>query len=162
MNRRQFTRTVASLTAIGAGLGNGCRAEAATADAEPVDAPFVDPALAQQAPASTDERDLALAIAFEHCAAAAQTCVRHCRQSLAGGNARLADCLRAAQDCDAIATAVARLARNGSAWAAVVAKQSIAMLDACVEACRPLREQHPACKACFEACGKAIATTRAA
>lgn len=157
MNRRQFTRTVASLTAIGAGLGNDC-----LADAEPVDAPFVDPALAQQAPASTDERHRALAAAFEPCAAAAQTCIRHCRQRLASGDARLADCLRAAQDCDAIATAVARLARNGSAWAAVVAKQSIAMLDACVEACRPLRDQHPACKACLEACGKAIAATRAA
>lgn len=157
MNRRQFTRTVARLTAIGAGLGNGC-----LADAEPVDAPFVDPALAQRTPASADERHLALAIAFEHCAAAAQTCVRHCRKTLAGGDARLAECLRAAQDCDAIATAVAQLARNGSAWAAVVAKQSIAMLDACVETCRPLRDLHPACKACFEACGKAIAATRAA
>lgn len=81
---------------------------------------------------------------------------------MAGGDAGLADCLRAAQDCEAIATAVARLAGNRSAWAPVVARQSIAMLDACVEACRPHRDRHPACKACLEACAKAIAATRAA
>lgn len=133
----------------------------ALSDAEPVDAPFVDPGQAAQRP-SAAVRHAALATAFSACAAAAQVCIGHCQMRLATGDGRLADCLRTALDCDAIASAVARLARNDSAWAPVVAKQSISLLDACVEACRPHRAMHPACQACFEACGKAIAATRAA
>ena len=131
----------------------------ALADAEPVDAPFVDPT---QMPASAEDRHRALAAAFAACTAAAQVCIGHCQRRLATGDARLADCLRTALDCEAIAGAVARLARNDSAWAPVVAKQSISMLDACVEACRPHRAHHAECKACFEACTRAIAATRAA
>ncbi len=128
--------------------------------APPVDAPFVDPAAAAAAPA--EQRQAALARAFDGCAAAAETCIPHCQQQLATGDAALADCLRAALDADAVAVAIGRLARNRSAWAAVLAKQSLSILDACVEACRPHRAAHPACRACFDACGKAIATTRAA
>ena len=131
----------------------------ALSDAEPVDAPFVDPS---QVPASAEDRHRALATAFAACAAAAQVCIGHCQMLLATGDGRLADCLRTALDCDAIASAVARLARNDSAWAPVVAKQSISMLDACVEACRPHRAHHAECRACFEACTRAIAATRAA
>lgn len=128
--------------------------------ASPVDAPFVDPATADAAPA--EQRQAALARAYDGCAAAAETCIRHCQQQLATGDAALADCLRTALDADAVAVAIGRLARNRSAWAAVLAKQSLSILDACVEACRPHRAAHPACRACFDACGKAIAATRAA
>lgn len=175
MNRRQFSRAAAGLVTFAAGLGSAAAedprdaarsqspAKAAKAAAEPVDAPFVDPAHAHHASAAEGEpRYAALATAYGDCAAAAQACISHCQSLLATGDKSLGDCLKAVLDTDAIATAVARLGRYDSAWAPVIAKQSISVLDACIEACRPHVAHHAACRACSDACKNAIAKARPA
>ncbi len=176
MNRRQFSRAAAGLVTLAAGVGSAAaedprdaaRSQAAPKPAkkalpappEPVDAPFVDPAPA--AATDPEARHAAIARAFADCAAAAEACIATCQRLLASGDESLGDCLKAALDADAIATAVARLAHYDSAWAPVVAKQAIAILDVCIEACRPHLARHPACKTCSDACKTAIAKARPA
>ncbi len=176
MNRRQFSRAAAGLVTLAAGIGSATAedprdaarsqapAKSPKAAPEPVDAPFVDPAHAHHAQAATGDepRYAALATAYGDCAAAAQACISHCQSVLATGDKSLGDCLKAVLDTDAIATAVARLARYDSAWAPVIAKQSISVLDACIEACRPHVGHHAVCKACSDACKNAIAKARPA
>jgi len=175
MNRRQFSRAAAGLVTLAAGIGSASAedprdaarsqspAKAPKAAAEPVDAPFVDPAHAHHAHGAVGEaRFAALAGAYGDCAAASQACISHCQSVLAAGDKSLGDCLKAVLDTDAVATAVARLARYDSAWAPVIAKQSISVLDACIEACRPHVAHHAACRACSDACKNAIAKARPA
>lgn len=176
MNRRQFSRAAAGLVTLAAGIGSAAaedprdaaRSQSATkspkAAPEPVDAPFVDPAHAHHghAAAGDEPRYAALASAYGDCAAASQACISHCQSVLATGDKSLGDCLKAVLDTDAIATAVARLARYDSAWAPVIAKQSISVLDACIEACRPHVAHHAVCRACSDACKNAIAKARPA
>lgn len=153
MNRRQFARTAVGLMAV---------ASAARA-AEQAAVPFVDPAHAgHDRDPDADARFAALAATYGDCAAAAQACAGHCQRSLATGDTMLADCLKAVLDTDAVATGVARLAQYQSAWAAVMARSAIAVLDACIEACRPHVGHHAECKACADACRQAIAKTRGA
>ncbi|WP_293370088.1 hypothetical protein [Nevskia sp.] len=168
MNRRQFSRAAAGLVTLAVGSAaaedprDAARQQSAPKPtrAEPVDAPFVDPAPA--AAAAPEPRHAAIARAFADCAAAAEACIATCQRLLASGDESLGDCLKAVLDADAIATAVARLAHYDSAWAPVVAKQAIAILDVCIEACRPHLARHPACKTCSDACKIAIAKARPA
>jgi len=156
MNRRQFARAAAGLATLASGA-------AVAAAAEPVDAPFVDPAHAgHHREPDAAVRHAALAVAWADCAAAAQACAAHCQRQLASGDKMLADCLKAVLDTDAVATAVARLARYDSAWAPVMARTAMAVLDVCVEACRPHAGHHAECRACADACKRAIARTRGA
>ena len=155
MNRRQFARTTLGLAAVAA--------TAPTRAAEPAAVPFVDPAHAgHHRDADVSVRLAALAAAYGDCAAAAQACASHCQRSLATGDTMLADCLKAVLDTDAVATGVARLAQYQSAWAPVMARSALAVLDACLEACRPHIGHHAECKACADACKQAIAKTRGA
>lgn len=155
MNRRQFTRAATGLAALAA--------TAVARAAEPVDAPFVDPAHAgHHRDPDAAARQAALAAAWGDCAAAAQACASHCQRLLATGDKMLGECLKAVLDADAVATAVARLARYDSAWAPVMARSAIAALDVCIEACRPHVGHHAECKACSDACKRAIASTRGA
>lgn len=173
MNRRQFSRAAAGLVSLAAGIGGASAEDSrdaargrspAKAAPEPVDAPFVDPAHAHHArmPAGDGPRHAALAEAFADCAAAAQACAHHCQTQLATGDSMLGECLKTVLDTDAVATAVARLARYDSAWAPVLAKQAIAVLDVCIEACRPHVGHHAECRACSDACKNAIAKSRPA
>ena len=155
MNRRQFARHLAGLAAATAAVGS--------ARAEPEAVPFVDPAHPHHPmPAGDGPRHAALAAAFGDCAAAAQACAIHCQRQLATGDKMLGECLKTVLDTDAVATAVARLARYDSAWAPVMAKQAIAVLDVCIEACRPHVGHHAECRACSDACKRAIAKARPA
>lgn len=153
MNRRQFAHAAAGLAAL-----------ATTAHAaEPAAVPFVDPAHAgHHRDPDAAARMTALAAAYGDCAAAAQACASHCQRRLATGDKTLGDCLKAVLDTDAVATAVARLARYESAWAPVMARSALAVLDVCLEACKPHVGHHAECKACADACQQAIDKTRGA
>lgn len=104
----------------------------------------------------------ALVQAFAICAGAATECVAHCQRLLAEGDTMMAECLKTSLACDALCPAVARLARLDSDAAPAIAKSSIPVMEACIEACKPHIEHHAFCKACFDACGAAVAAAKAA
>ncbi|ROH92041.1 Csp1 family four helix bundle copper storage protein [Stagnimonas aquatica] len=106
-------------------------------------------------------RYAALAQAFASCAGTATECVSHCQRLLAEGDTMMGDCLKTSLACDAICPAVARLARLESDQAPVFAKAAIPAMQACMDACKPHIEHHAFCKACFEACGAAVAAAQA-
>lgn len=182
MNRRQFMNTMAGAAALGAASSlaqaddprNVARSENAPAvskakSAKPTAA--ADPHAGHaghQGHAAVDHsahqpgsgRYAALASSFGVCAGLAAECVGHCQTILATGDKSLAECLKSSLACDTTCTAVARLARLESQFAPSLAQQTIPVMEACMESCRPHVETHPICKACFDACNNAIGTAR--
>jgi Cys-rich four helix bundle protein (predicted Tat secretion target) len=116
---------------------------------------------ASPAPAAPRRNDR-LIPAFQDCTRTAQTCIAHCQELLAEGDKSLGACLRTALDADAVGGAVLRLAGLNSRFTAALAKQSIPVLQACFEACKEHVEHHAQCKACHDACVKAIAAAKLA
>lgn len=182
MNRRQFMNTMAGAAALGAASSlaqaddprNVARSENAPAASK---AKSAKPAAAadphaghagHQGHAAVDHsahqpgsgRYAALASSFGICAGLAAECVGHCQTILATGDKSLAECLKSSLACDTTCTAVARLARLESQFAPSLAQQTIPVMEACMESCRPHVETHPICKACFDACNNAIGTAR--
>jgi Cys-rich four helix bundle protein (predicted Tat secretion target) len=125
--------------------------------------------LAQAAPAPHDHAAMmagmaapaprlndALIPAYQTCIQTAEACISHCQQLLAQGDKSLGDCLRTALDTDTLCSAVLKMAGLNSRFTAAIAKQSIPVMQACVEACKEHVDHHVQCKACHDACLKAI------
>jgi Cys-rich four helix bundle protein (predicted Tat secretion target) len=104
----------------------------------------------------------ALIPAYQACTRAAETCIAHCQQLLAQGDKSLGACLRTALDADTVCSAVLKLAGLNSRYTAAMAKQSIPVMQACVEACKEHVDHHAECKACHDACLKAIDAAKGA
>jgi len=102
----------------------------------------------------------ALVVPYQDCIRASQVCIAHCQQSLAQGDKSLGDCLRTALDTEVLCTAVAKLANLNSQFTPALAKQSIAVMQVCVDACKEHVDHHAQCKACHDACLKAIDAAR--
>ena len=128
------------------------------------------PAMAQttghehhHAPAAATPRKFdALMAAHQQCVSAAQVCINHCQTLLAQGDKVMAECLRTALDTEAVCATVAKMAGWNSKFAGTYAQQSITVMQACLEACKPHLEHHAECKACHDACVKAIDASRKA
>jgi len=150
MQRRDFTLGLFAAAAAASGLAHAGKDKASK------------PLVADHPDHHGTGRYAALAQAFASCAATATECVSHCQRLLAEGDTMMGDCLRTALACDAICPAVARLARLESDQAPAFAKAAIPSMQACMDACKPHIEHHAFCKACFEACGAAVAAAQAA
>jgi Cys-rich four helix bundle protein (predicted Tat secretion target) len=98
----------------------------------------------------------ALIPAYQTCIQTAEACISHCQQRLAQGDKSLGDCLRTALETDTVCSAVLKMAGLNSRFTAAIAKQSIPVMQACVEACKEHVDHHAQCKACHDACLKAI------
>ena len=71
---------------------------------------------------------------YQECTHAAEVCISHCQQLLAQGDTGLGECLRTALDTEVVCNAVLKLAGLNSNFTATLAKQSVAVMQACVEA----------------------------
>ncbi len=165
MNRRDFTRAFAGLATFTAFAGTAAaedprtlRADAPAGKAKPA-AAAVDHS-AHQGHAAADSapagRYAALATVYADCAARATECITHCQSVLATGDKSLGDCLKTALACQTTCTAVAQLARLNSDFAPALARDTVPVMKACLDTCRPHIEHHAICKACFDACESAI------
>lgn len=164
MNRRDFTRAFAGLASFAAFAGSAAaedprnaRSDVAAAKSKPAAAvdhsAHHDHAAMASAPAG---RYAALATVYADCAARATECITHCQSVLATGDKSLGDCLKTALACQTTCTAVAQLARLNSDFAPALARDTVPVMKACLDACRPHIEHHTICKACFDACESAI------
>jgi Cys-rich four helix bundle protein (predicted Tat secretion target) len=98
----------------------------------------------------------ALVAPYQECVRASQACISHCQQLLAQGDKSLGTCLRTALDTEVVCGSVLKLANLNSQFTPPLARQSIAVMQACVEACKEHVDHHAECKACRDACLKAI------
>jgi Cys-rich four helix bundle protein (predicted Tat secretion target) len=117
--------------------------------------------MAAAAPAAPRRYD-ALIPSFQACIAAAQVCTSHCQQLLAQGDRSLGDCLRTVLDSEVVCSAVLKLAGLNSSFTGSLARQSIAVMQACADACKAHVDHHVACKNCHDSCLKAIEAARSA
>ncbi len=141
MNRRQLL------------LGAGGLVVAATVGTETAEA--ADPHAAHGA-------GNALADAAADCVTKGETCLQHCIELLASGDATLKDCARTVIDMLAVNGALMKLAATHSTHTAAQAKLAVAVNELCEAECRKHAEKHAPCKACAEACAKTIAAATAA
>ena len=145
-------------------LGGGLAAAGAAQAADGANPPAHDHAammLANAAPLLPRKYDGALP-AYQACTQAAEVCIAHCQQLLARGDASVGTCLRTALDTDVVCGAVLKLAGLNSAFTPALARDSVAVMQACVEACKEHIAHHAECKACHDACLKAIDAAKGA
>ena len=143
-------------------LGGGLSAGAAAQAADGANPPVHDHAamMAAAGPVAPRRYDGAVP-AYQACTQAAEVCIAHCQQLLARGDASVGTCLRTALDTDVVCGAVLKLAGLNSAFTPTLARDSIAVMQDCVEACKPHVSHHVECKACHDACLKAIDAAKA-
>lgn len=142
MNRRQLLLGAGGLV-LGATVGH------------PTDAEAADPHAAHGAGS-------ALADVAAECIAKGETCLQHCIELLAKGDATLKDCARTVVDMLAVNGALMKLAATRSTHTTAQAKLAVAVNELCEAECRKHAEKHAPCKACAEACAKTIAAATAA
>jgi Cys-rich four helix bundle protein (predicted Tat secretion target) len=111
--------------------------------------------------ASVPSRYIKLVAPYQECVRASQACMSHCQQLLAQGDKSLGACLKTALDTEVVCSAVLKLANLNSQFTPTLAKQSVAVMQACVEACKEHVAHHAECKACHDACLKAIEAAKA-
>jgi Cys-rich four helix bundle protein (predicted Tat secretion target) len=117
-------------------------------------------AMTKAAAARMPRRYDALVAPYQGCVQAARVCIAHCQQQLAQGDKSLAECLRTALDTDVVCNATLQLAGLNSRFTAEQARASIAVMQACVDACKEHAQHHAECKTCHDACLKAIEAAR--
>ena len=117
---------------------------------------------AMMAAASAPSKYGALVAPYQECIRAALTCISHCQQLLAQGDKSLGTCLKTALDTEVVCSSVLKLATLNSPFTPALAKQSVAVMQACVDACKEHVSHHAQCKACHDACLKAIDAAKAA
>ncbi len=93
---------------------------------------------------------------YQNCTRTARACIAHCQRLLGEGDKSMARCLRTALDTEVVCNAVLKLASMDSVFTPQLAKQSVAVMQACVEACKEHINHHAECKACYDACLTAI------
>ena len=98
----------------------------------------------------------ALVAPYQECVRASQACIAHCQQLLAQGDKSLGTCLRTALDTEVVCSSLIKLSNLNSQFTSALARQSVAVMQACVDACKEHVEHHAECKACHDACLKAI------
>jgi Cys-rich four helix bundle protein (predicted Tat secretion target) len=111
---------------------------------------------AMMAAPSTPSKFSALVAPYQECVRASQACIAHCQQLLAQGDKSLGTCLRTALDTEVVCSSVLKLSNLNSQFTPALARQSVAVMQACVDACKEHVEHHAECKACHDACLKAI------
>jgi Cys-rich four helix bundle protein (predicted Tat secretion target) len=169
MDRRELLGWVGGLGAAGTASAAGIKG----LDPAPSNADGTSTLLAQAAAPAHDHAAMMAAPAapsrfgklvapYQECVRASQACMSHCQQLLAQGDKSLGACLKTALDTEVVCSAVLKLANLNSQFTAAMAKQSISVMQACVEACKEHVGHHAECKACHDACLKAIDAAKGA
>lgn len=169
MERRRLLAWISGLSATAtAGATGLTRSASADAGSNPSStlvaqaaAPTHDHA-AMMAPAAAPTKYGALVAPYQECVRASQACISHCQRLLAQGDKSLGTCLRTALDTEVVCSSVLKLANLNSQFTSALARQSVAVMQACVEACKEHIEHHAECKACHDACLKAIEAAKLA
>lgn len=91
------------------------------------------------------------------CVGAGTACLAHCIMLLAGGDTSMADCAQTVVQMRAVLEGVAAVAAIGGKNLSELVKVAAKFCADCEAACRKHEAQHPTCKACAEACAKAVA-----
>lgn len=118
-------------------------------------------ACVRQAAAETAHHhgDHALADVASDCVSKGRACLAHCIALLGQGDQTMAECAKTAHDMTALMDALAVLAASGGKHLAALAKVAREACKDCEAACRKHEDKHPTCKACAEACARAVAAT---
>jgi Cys-rich four helix bundle protein (predicted Tat secretion target) len=93
----------------------------------------------------------ALIDAASNCSSAADICVGHCVEMLAGGDKTLAACAASSREVEVVCSGLRALAAQDSAHLASYAKVAAEVCKSCEAECRK-HSQHPVCKSCGDAC----------
>jgi Cys-rich four helix bundle protein (predicted Tat secretion target) len=166
MDRRELLVWVGGLGVAGAAGAAAIKGQGASvADGSSVQlaqaaAPAHDHA-AMMAAAAVPSKYGKLVAPYQECVRAAQACMSHCQQLLAQGDKSLGACLKTALDTEVVCSAVLKLANLNSQFTPALAGQSISVMQSCVEACKEHVAHHAECKACHDACLKAIEAAKA-
>lgn len=97
---------------------------------------------------------------YQTCLKNTRRCISHCQKLLASGDKSVGMCLRTALDVEVSCDAVLRLAGTESSFTGAYAKTSLAVMQACVDACKEHVDHHAECKACHDSCLAAMAAAR--
>lgn len=98
----------------------------------------------------------ALIDAAAKCSSAADICVGHCLEMLAGGDKTLAACAASSREVEVVCSGLRALAAQDSAHLASYAKVAAEICKSCEAECRK-HPQHPVCKNCGDACAACAA-----
>jgi Cys-rich four helix bundle protein (predicted Tat secretion target) len=90
-------------------------------------------------------------IAASACSSAAEICVGHCVEMLAGGDKTLAACAASSREVAVVCNGLRSLAAQNSAYLASYAKVAAEICKSCEAECRK-HSEHIACKNCGDAC----------
>lgn len=101
----------------------------------------------------------AITAAANHCAAAAEACLRHCLAMLSSGNTSMAACSKAVADLGPAARALAEIAPGGSAHVGALAAVVGQFAKDCKAECDKHAMMAP-CKACGDSCAALIAAIK--
>ena len=85
------------------------------------------------------------------CSRAADICVGHCIEMLAGGDKTLAECAVSSREVAVVCSGLRELAAQNSAHLASYAKVAAEICKSCEAECRK-HTQHEPCKNCGDAC----------
>ncbi len=85
------------------------------------------------------------------CSSAAEICISHCIEMLAGGDRTLAECAASSREVLAVCNGLRSLAAQDSAHLASYAKVAAEICKSCEAECRK-HPQHEPCKNCGDAC----------
>jgi len=114
------------------------------------------PGISQEMPMSHHHmmggaRHQALIDAASNCSSAADICVGHCVEMLAGGDKTMAACTASSREVAVVCEGLRALAAQNSAHLASYAKVAAEICKSCEGECRK-HPQHEVCKNCADAC----------
>lgn len=96
----------------------------------------------------------ALAHSASHCVQAADACLPHCLQMLAGGDGTLAACAASVHELRSVCDTLATLAASRSPLLGRYAAVARQYCEACEAECRKHAAKHAVCKACADSCAE--------
>ncbi|HPG26764.1 MAG: Csp1 family four helix bundle copper storage protein [Spirochaetaceae bacterium] len=103
----------------------------------------------------------ALARTARECIADGETCLAHCFQRFATGDASLAACAASVEEMLQACETLAKFATMDSRHLAAVVRFCAAVCEDCERECRRHAQEHDSCAACAESCARCIEACRA-
>ncbi|MEZ4291163.1 MAG: Csp1 family four helix bundle copper storage protein [Myxococcota bacterium] len=95
------------------------------------------------------------------CIADGETCLAHCFQQFATGDASLAACAASVEEMLQACETLAKFATMDSRHLAAVVRFCAAVCEDCERECRRHAQEHDSCAACAESCARCIEACRA-
>lgn len=108
------------------------------------------------AAATGGSANAAFAAATADCVEKGDACLQHCIASLSKGDTMMAECAAAVNEMLAVCRGMGTLALSGSKHLEAAARLCHDVCTDCAAACEPHVGHHETCKACHEACQRAI------